>query len=125
MASLVLSLTKEGDAPKKLSLNLRKEDRFTIRLSWEGANDLDLHALVCVNTGNGAKASSLDDILSTYNVARRIDGQMVGTLPIAADGTFSVHGGALVHSADADNGDKLDIAEWIPVTPGKLTPPAQ
>jgi len=122
MADLTLNLTKPGDTAKKLSLNLTKGERFTVRLAWEGQTDIDLHALVCVNSGAGAKASSFDDILSTYNVRRRIGMQEVGTLAKKSDGSFEIHGGALVHSPDATDGDQADIDEWILVDPGKLAP---
>ncbi|MGE5491019.1 MAG: TerD family protein [Actinomycetota bacterium] len=124
MNHLTLNLTKPGDAAPKLALNLNKGERFKVRLSWEGKADVDLHAIVCVNTGDGAKASSFEDILSTYNVRRRIGTQEVGTLPKAPDGSFEIHGGALKHSPDARDGDELDIDEWIEIDPGKLSPPS-
>lgn len=121
MANLVLNLTKPGESAPKLKLNLSKGERFSVRLTWDGGTDIDLHAIVCANDGSGAKASSLDDILSTYNVQRRIGGQEVGVLAKKADGTFEVHGGALVHSADAPDGTKDDIDEWINVEPSRLS----
>lgn len=124
MSALTLNLSKPGDNAPKLALNLHKGERFKVRLSWDGKSDIDLHALVCVNTGYGAKASSFDDILSTYNVKRRVGTQEVGTLVKAADGSFAVHGGALQHSPDATDGDQLEIDEWIDIDPSKLTPPA-
>jgi tellurium resistance protein TerD len=124
MANLVLNLTKPGEAAPKLQLNLSKGERFTVRLSWDGATDIDLHAIVCTNDGSGAKASSLDDILSTYNVRRRIGGDEVGTLAKKADGTFEIHGGALVHSADALDGKLDGIDEWINIDPSRLSKPA-
>jgi tellurium resistance protein TerD len=123
MANLVLNLTKPGEQAQKLQLNLSKGERFTVRLSWDGATDIDLHAIACVNDGSGAKASSLGDILSTYNVQRRIGGQEVGTLRKKADGTFEVHGGALVHSADALDGAQEGIDEWISIDPSLLPSP--
>jgi tellurium resistance protein TerD len=123
MANLTLNLSKPGDRPQKLALNLTKAERFKVRLAWEGQTDLDLHAIVCANHGDGAKASSLEDILSTYNVRRRVGGGEVGVLEKRADGTFAVHGGALVHSADATDGDQLEIDEWIDVDPVRLAPP--
>ncbi|MCP3024071.1 hypothetical protein [Cupriavidus basilensis] len=49
--------------------------------------------------------SSLCDILSTYTVERVLEaGVKAGTLPLAAEKTFAVHGGALVHSLDAQDG---------------------
>jgi len=124
VANLVLNLTKPGEAAPKLKLNLSKGERFTARLSWDGATDIDLHAIVCTNEGAGAKASSLDDILSTYNVRRRIAGEEVGTLDKKPDGTFEVHGGALVHSADALDGQLDGVDEWIRIDPSRLAKPA-
>lgn len=124
MSTLQLNLTKPGDAAPKLALNLDKGERFKVRLSWDGDTDLDLHALVAVNVGAGAKVSSMEDILSTYNVQRTIRGQTVGTLVPAADKTFSVHGGALVHSPDATDGAKEGDDEWVSIQPDRLSPPA-
>jgi tellurium resistance protein TerD len=115
VSKLVLNLAKPGDVGQKLSLNLSKGEEFKIRLSWDGATDLDLHALVTVNAGEGAKASSFDDILSTYNVQRTIRGEQVGTLPLAADKTFSIHNGALLHSPDARDGDLDGDDEYVVV----------
>jgi tellurium resistance protein TerD len=123
MTTLTLNLSKPGDAPRKLALNLTKAERFKVRLAWDGQTDLDLHAIVCANHGDGAKASALEDILSTYNVRRRVGGSEVGVLDKRADGSFAVHNGALVHSPDATDGDKLDVDEWIDIDPAKLTPP--
>ncbi|WP_432723431.1 TerD family protein [Jeongeupia wiesaeckerbachi] len=117
---LELTLTKPGDAPVKLQLNLRKAEPFRIKLSWDEGNDLDLHALVATNSGQGAKVGSLDDILSVYNVKRAINGQNVGHLAQNTDGTFEVHGGALVHSKDATTGISDGVDEWIHVSPEKL-----
>jgi tellurium resistance protein TerD len=124
MTALTLNLRKPGDSLRKLALNLTKAERFKVRLAWEGQTDLDLHAIVCLNTGSGAKASSLDDILSTYNVRRRIGGNEVGALPKRGDGSFAVHGGALVHSPDATDGDALEVDEWIDIDPALLSPAA-
>ena len=122
MANLTLNLSKPGDRAQKLALNLNKAERFKVRLAWEGQTDLDLHAIVCANRGDGAKASSLEDILSVYNVRRRVGGGEAGVLDKRADGTFAIHGGALVHSPDATDGDQLDIDEWIDVDPVRLAP---
>jgi tellurium resistance protein TerD len=120
MSKLVLDLSKPGDQASKLQLNLSKNERFTVQLSWDGSTDLDLHAIVCTNDGAGAQASSLDDVLSTYNVRRRIGGQEVGTLAKRADGCFEVHGGALVHSPDAQDGQLEGVDEWIDIDPARL-----
>lgn len=124
MPALTLNLTKQGEVAKKLSLNLNKGDSFKVRLSWDGATDLDLHALVGVNMGAGCQISSLEDILSPYNVQRIVGGQQEGILPLQADKTFSVHGGALVHSPDATDGGQDGDDEYIIIRPGRLNPPA-
>ena len=124
MPALQLNLTKQGEAAQKLSLNLNKGESFKVRLSWDGNTDLDLHALVAVNMGHGAKVSSFEDILSPYNVKRVIRGQEEGTLPLAADKTFSVHGGALVHSPDATDGNQDGDDEYVTIRPNRLNPPA-
>jgi len=129
MTSLVLNLTKPGEQASKLQLNLSKNEVFTVKLSWDekSANDktdLDLHSIVGVNTGDGAKAGAFEDILSTYNVRRKIGGQQVGILDKKADGSFEIHGGALVHSPDAQDGNLDGDDEWIRVDPSKLTSPA-
>lgn len=123
MPSLQLNLSKPGDVSQKLALNLDKGERFKVRLSWDGQTDLDLHALVAVNMGAGGKVSSFGDVLSTYNVQRTMRGQTAGTLPLAADKTFSVHGGAVVHSPDATDGHQEGDDEWVSIQPDRLTPP--
>ncbi len=129
MTSLVLNLTKPGEQASKLQLNLNKNEIFTVKLSWDekssqGQTDLDLHAIVGVNTGSGAKAGAFEDILSTYNVRRKVGGQEVGVLDKKADGSFEIHGGALVHSPDAQDGRLDGDDEWIRIDPAKLSTPA-
>lgn len=123
--ALTLPLTKDTDSASKLSLDLRKQEPFRVTLSWEGNSDLDLHAFHCVNTGSKATVSSFDDVLSTYNVRRKVRGQDVGHLLKNPDGSFQIHGGALRHSPDATDGDKADIDEYITVDTSLLNPPAQ
>lgn len=123
--SLSVNLAKPSDAPRKLTLNLKKNESFFVRLAWDCPSDLDLHALVAVNRGEGARISEFEDILSVYNVQRTVRGQQEGYLPLAADKTFSVHGGALVHSPDATDGQLSDDDdEWIRVFPSRLRLPA-
>jgi tellurium resistance protein TerD len=125
--ALTLTLTKPGESAQKLSLNLSKNEIFRVTLSWDERGsektDIDLHAIVGVNTGQGAKASALDDILSAYNVRRKIGGQETGILDRKADGTFEIHNGALVHSPDALDGLQDGDDEWIRIDPSKLTRP--
>ncbi|MEX3984028.1 hypothetical protein AB4Y45_34125 [Paraburkholderia sp. EG287A] len=121
MGNLVLNLTKPGDVAQKLQLNLSKGEEFKVRLMWKGSTDLDLHALVTYagSDNDTAKASSFDDVLSTYNVKRIIRGQEVGTLVPEEDGSFSIHGGALMHGPDVIGGGE----EWLLVRPDKLLVP--
>lgn len=123
MSKLQLNLTKPGDAAPKLALNLNKGERFKVRLAWDGGADLDLHALVAVNTGAGAKIAVLDDILSTYNVQRMVRGTPQGHIPLNPDKTFSVHGGAVAHSPDATDGHGAGDDEFVTIQPDRLAPP--
>lgn len=118
---LTLSLSKPGDKAAKLSLNLNKDEKFTAKLLWDGGADLDLHALLCVGVEGGqASITSLDQILSTYNVRRKIAGSEVGVIDKNADGTFEIYQGALVHSADAIDGNLDGVDEWIRVDPARI-----
>lgn len=119
MTQFTVPLTKENAAPA-FALNLAKDEGFKVTLSWDGSFDADLHALICRNNGAGAKIGSWDDIFSTYNVKRMQNGQEVGYLSKNADGTFSTYGGALIHSADATDGQKDGIDEFIDIYPAKL-----
>lgn len=121
MTTLTLNLTKPGEQAPKLALNLKKNEIFTVRLGWDGEYDLDLHALYCVNRGAGAKLNAVTDILSTYNVEREINKQMVGSLPKSPDGTFQTPNGALVHSPDQTTGTNLEIDEWMKIDPSKVS----
>lgn len=122
-SKLELNLSKPGDVKQKLQLNLLKTESFLVKLKWAGKTDLDLHALACSGpAGSQPGLTSLEQILSTYNVKRVTDDGPQGTLDKAADGTFSILGGALVHSKDADDGDaNTGDDEWIRVNPAKLS----
>jgi len=121
MPALTLNLTKPGERGSKLSLNLSKNEVFKVKLSWDGDTDLDLHALACFGAANDQpRVTAFEQILSTYNVKRRIGGSEVGTIVKAADGTFDILNKALVHSADAVDGALADVDEWVSVNPGKL-----
>lgn len=124
MDAIVLNLSKPGEAAPAIQLDLRKHETFAVKLAWSGQADLDLHALVCVNRGNGAKLQQAGDILSTYNVKRSIGGTTVGHIDPNADGSFAIHNGALIHSPDARNGDASAIDEFVKVDPSKLVLPA-
>lgn len=119
MTQFQVPLTKEAGA-QSFTLNLAKDEGFKVTLSWDGSFDADLHALICRNNGAGAKIGSWDDIFSVYNVKRMQNGQEVGYLGKNADGTFSTYGGALIHSADATDGQKDGVDEFIDIYPAKL-----
>ena len=100
---LTLSLEKPGSKPTpKLRLSLNKGARFSVRIAWDCAadhqDDLDIHALEAANAGSGAKVTSLEQVLSTYNT-RKMSPQ-TGVLPTDADGSFSTPSGGLRHSGD-------------------------
>lgn len=122
--SLQMNLTKAGEVPVKLSLNLKKSESFTVKLGWDGSNDLDIHAFHCVNRGQGAKVSAFEDVLSPYNIARVIKGESVGILPLKADKSFEIYGGALVHSPDATDGTVGEVDEFVRINPSMIKVPA-
>lgn len=100
---LTLSLEKPGSRPApKLRLSLNKGAKFSVQIAWDCAadhqDDLDIHALEAANDGNGAKVTSLEQVLSTYNT-RKMSPQ-TGVLPTAPDGSFSTPSGGLRHSGD-------------------------
>jgi tellurium resistance protein TerD len=115
--ALELKLSKPGDAAPKLSLNLAKPARFTVELSWDSAHDLDTHALLATNGGNGAKVTSFDQVLSTYN-AKKTNPQ--GVLTTNADGSFSTPEGGITHSGDARTGVNLDVDETLSIDGSKI-----
>jgi hypothetical protein len=130
MANVTLNLTKPGDVAKKITLNLKKLEWFLIKLLWDESpdpsaptTDLDLHSFRCVNRGNGAKIEGPEDILSTYAVRRIVEGGEVGWLVPAADGTFQIYDGAMVHSKDAPNGAADGVDESMRVDPSKVPVP--
>lgn len=123
MANLILNTQKPGETTKKLVLNTQKGQKYRVELSWDGNVDIDLHAFMCVNNGGGAKLSSFDDVLSTYNVVRKIpSGETVGTLNPNTDGTFSIWNEALVHSKDSTTGITEGVDEWVSVDVSKIPP---
>lgn len=124
MPPITLPLSKPSDGAK-LKLSLKKSPSYRVRLAWDCNTDLDLHALVATNYGQGGKISELDDILSTYNVRRIVNGQPEGFIVPNPDKTFSVRNGALTHSPDATDGAVSDgDDEWLRVKPDALTLPA-
>jgi tellurium resistance protein TerD len=99
---LTLSLQKPGANAPKLRLSLNKGARFTAKVEWqcdaEHADDVDVHALAAFNAGEGAKVTSLEQVLSTYNTKRM--NPSGGALATRPDGSFELPGGGLVHSGD-------------------------
>lgn len=99
---LTLSLEKPGADAPKLRLSLNKGARFTAKVEWQcdadHADDVDVHALEACNTGSGAKVTSLEQVLSTYNTRRM--NPKDGALLTNPDGSFQTPSGGLVHSGD-------------------------
>lgn len=116
--ALVLELQKAGETAPKLSLNLAKPARFSVELFWDSPHDLDAHAFLTHNPGQGgAKVSSFDHILSTYNAKKTNPN---GTLASHADGSFSTTEGSLTHSGDARSGMKDDVDEILTIDGAKI-----
>ena len=107
--SLKLSVLKDGEVAPKLKLNMNKSAKFFVELRWNTEADLDAHALLAYNDGNGAKVSSFDQVLSTYNKKRKNnpDGKLI-TNP---NGSFSTPDGALTHSGDVLKGAGKDLPD--------------
>ncbi|MBC7479086.1 MAG: stress protein, partial [Pseudorhodobacter sp.] len=99
---LTLALEKPGVNAPKLSLSLTKGARFTVTVAWscnaDHQDDIDIHALVAVNDGAGARVTSLQDVLSTYNTTRM--NPQGGALPTNPDGSFQTGDGGLIHTGD-------------------------
>lgn len=117
MALQALSLTKPGETAPKLSLNLAKPARFSVELYWDSAHDLDGHALLATNAGEGAKITSFEQVLSTYNCKKTNPN---GTLPVNPDGSFSTPDGSLTHSGDSRSGVGKAIDETIQIDGSKI-----
>ena len=99
---LTLALEKPGVRTPKLSLSLTKGARFTVTVSWacnaDHQDDIDIHALAATNDGAGARVTSLQDVLSTYNTTRM--NPHGGALPTNPDGSFQTGDGGLIHTGD-------------------------
>ncbi len=120
MALKLLSLSKGGEAPK-LRLNLSKESRpFTVELFWETPHDLDAHALEAFNNGNGARITSLKQVLSTYAFKRTVRGKVEGEFDRNTDGSFQTASGALLHNGDVLTGKPEGVDEIITINGSKL-----
>jgi tellurium resistance protein TerD len=116
--ALQLNLGKDTDSAKKLSLNLAKPAKFSIELFWDSPHDLDAHALLGTNSGQGAKITALDQVLSTYNCVKT---NKQGILPANPNGSFNTPCGSLHHSGDARTGVGTDIDEVITID-GSMIP---
>lgn len=113
---LKLSLQKEGQAAPKLQLSLNKGSRFIVELFWDCNHDLDAHALLAYNSGNGAKVSSFEQVLSAYNTRKN---NPAAALTVNGDGSFSTPCGTLTHSGDSRTGVGKDVDEMIVVDGSK------
>jgi tellurium resistance protein TerD len=73
-----------------------------VKIAWEceadHQDDVDVHALEASNSGNGARVTSLESVLSTYNTKKM--NPRGGVLPNNADGSFATPSGGLQHSGD-------------------------
>lgn len=99
---LTLNLQKPDAAPvRRLRLSLNKGARFSVKVEWDckadHQDDVDVHALEAVNSGNGARVMSLEGILSTYNTTKM---SRTGALKVNSDGSFATPAGGLSHSGD-------------------------
>lgn len=117
---LKLAMHKDGEEKPKLKLNLSKGARFTAELFWDSSHDLDAHALLATNGGSGAKVTTLEEVLSTYNLKK--NDPTNGVLSLNPDGkSFHLPGEALHHSGDARSGVHVDIDEIITIDGSKIT----
>jgi len=114
---LEMKLHKPGDVVPKLQLSLRKESNFVIELAWDSTADVDAHALLAFNDGSGAKITSFDQVLSTYNSKKT---NPSGTLVANPNGSFSTPCGSLTHSGDSRDGTTQDVDEVIKVDGSKI-----
>ncbi len=114
---LALPLAKPGDVVQKLQLSLNKGARFTVELRWDSTHDVDAHALLATNGGNGAKVNDFAQVLSTYNAKSTNPNGMLVT---NQDRSFSTPCGALTHSGDARTGVTTDIDELITIFGDKV-----
>lgn len=115
--ALELKLAKPGDAAPKLSLNLSKPARFKVELYWDSPHDLDSHALLATNQGQGAKVTSFDQVLSTYNATRT---NPQGALVTQPDGSFSTPEGGISHSGDARSGVHREVDEVLSIDGARI-----
>lgn len=113
--ALTLKLQKPGEEAPKLKLNLTKGSKFTVELFWDSKHDLDAHALLATNNGDGAKVTTFEQVLSPYNM--KATG---GVLELNSDGSFNTPEEALHHSGDARDGEVLDIDEVITIDGSKV-----
>ncbi len=116
---LTLGTAKAGESRPKLSLNLRKGALFLCEMYWDSSHDLDTHALLATNNGDGAKVSSYAEILSAYNLKKNDPAN--GVLILNSDGkSFGLPGGEILHSGDARSGLNVDIDEFITIDGSKI-----
>lgn len=119
--AITLNLAKTGEdlSQHKIALNLHKTSKFVVELYWDSPDDLDAHALLAKNSGNGAKITAAEQILSTFNCdSKDHEG---GALKANADGSFNTPEGSLRHSGDCRDGVVEDVDESITIN-GALIP---
>ena len=91
--------------------------RRQIFFSLTGAGAAVSVASSAANSGGGAKVTSFDQVLSTYN-AKKTNPQ--GVLTTHADGSFSTPEGGITHSGDARTGVNLDVDETLSIDGSKI-----
>lgn len=101
--TLTLNLAKPGEKlPGNLKLNLSKDETFKVSVFWDcdpkHTDDVDIHALLATNNGDGAKITSLDQILSVFNTKNPVRPNAV--LTANPNGSFQTPEGGLTHSGD-------------------------
>lgn len=116
MALKPLTLVKEGEVKTKLSLNLSKTSRFFVELFWDSVHDLDGHALLAHNDGaNGAKVTSMAQVLSTYNSELPLADGSATSRQAGDKRPFTTPCKSLAHSGDARSGIGVLVDEIITI----------
>ncbi len=119
--ALQLNQKKDGEAIPKLQLKLAKPARFSVELYWDSSEDLDGHALLAANNGDGAKVDSPDKVLSTFNPSLLLADGSSSTRKVGDKRPFMTPCRSLHHSGDARTGVGASVDEIITID-GALIP---
>lgn len=98
--TLQLNLNKTG-AGAPLSLNLDKGSKFNISAYWDTSRDVDVHAII---TNDQNKATSFQDIISTYNSVEMFNPNTGSKHVAGAKGPFAPPSKCIIHQGDARTG---------------------